>query len=161
MGRTGSRGRPSVHIDLSQLENVCALQATDEEIAAYFRVTQKTIQRRKASKQLLELVDEKTKEKFVGTFVDIMERGKARGKVSVRRALFAIAAGGKHGAAAAAIFLAKNLLGYRDVKEVTGPEGGPIETNSNVTLDLTQLTSDELRSLRGLVAKSQGSTSGD
>jgi len=51
-----------------------------------------------------------------------MERAKAKGRVSVRRNLFRLASGGN---VAAAIFLAKNLLGYRDVvaNEHSG-EGG-------------------------------------
>jgi hypothetical protein len=55
-----------------------------------------------------------------------MERGKAKGRVSVRRNLFRLATNGSLGAN---IFLAKNLLGYKDVvsNEHTGPEGGPIQ----------------------------------
>ena len=55
-----------------------------------------------------------------------MERGKAKGRVSVRRNLFRLATSGNLGAN---IFLAKNLLGYKDVvsNEHSGPEGGPIE----------------------------------
>ena len=54
-----------------------------------------------------------------------MERGRAKGRVSVRRMLFTLAAKGN---VAAAIFLAKNLLGYKDYfsNEHSGPEGGPI-----------------------------------
>ena len=55
-----------------------------------------------------------------------MERGKAKGRVSVRRNLFRLATTVILGAN---IFLAKNLLGYKDVvaNEHSGPEGGPIE----------------------------------
>ena len=55
-----------------------------------------------------------------------MDRAKAKGRVSVRRNLFRLA---NNGNIAAAIFLAKNLLGYRDVlsNEHTGPQGGPLQ----------------------------------
>jgi hypothetical protein len=128
-------GRPHAVIDPIQLEGICALQCTDEEVAAFFRVTQKTIQRRKQNPKRLQLTDDKG-ETFTGTFAEIMERGKARGRVSVRRALFSIAASGKHGCAAAAIFLSKNLLGYRDVQEVTGPNGGALVVEKNPLSDI-------------------------
>src|SRR5690242_17936038 len=44
--REGS-GRKRVNIDLEQLEKLCALQCTDEELAAYFGVSPRTIERRK------------------------------------------------------------------------------------------------------------------
>jgi hypothetical protein len=55
-----------------------------------------------------------------------MERGRAKGRVSVRRNLFKLAGNGNLGAN---IFLAKNLLGYKDVvaNEHSGPAGGPIQ----------------------------------
>jgi len=54
-----------------------------------------------------------------------MERGKAKGRVSVRRNLFHQAGKGN---VAATIFLAKNHLGLKDViaNEHSGPEGAPI-----------------------------------
>jgi hypothetical protein len=55
-----------------------------------------------------------------------MVQAKAKGPLSVRRSLFKLAAAGN---VAAAIFLSKNLLGYRDVvnTEHSGLAGGPIE----------------------------------
>ena len=57
------------HIDIAELEKLCAMQCTDEEIAAWFKVTTRTIERRRK----------------VRKFAEIMDRGKARGKISVRR----------------------------------------------------------------------------
>ena len=57
-------------IDLAELERLSAMQATDEEIAAWFNVTTKTIERRRKKK----------------AFAEVMNRGKAKGRISVRRA---------------------------------------------------------------------------
>lgn len=102
--------RPEANIDLAELEKLCAMQCTDEEIAAFLGVSTRTIERRRK----------------VPSFRETMDRGKAKGRVSVRRNLFRLASAGN---AVANIFLAKNLLGYKDVvsNEHTGPEGGPIQ----------------------------------
>src|SRR6185436_4350718 len=117
--------RPKVKIDLAELEKLCGMQATDEEVAAFFDVSTKTIERRRKNKR----------------FREVMERGKAKGRVSVRRNLFRLANAGN---VAAAIFLSKNLLGYRDVvnTELSGPAGGPIQVAARP--DYSQLTDDEL-----------------
>jgi hypothetical protein len=126
--------RPEAKIDLTELEKLCNMQCTDEEIAAFFGVNKRTIERRRK----------------VAKFRDIMDRAKAKGRVSVRRHLFRQAAGNN---VAAAIFLAKNLLGYRDVvnTEHTGLAGGPIQIAAKP--DLSQLTDDELKQLRKLAEK--------
>jgi len=102
--------RPKSEIDLDELEKLCAMQCTDQEIASILGVSTRTIERRRK----------------VQSFREAMERGKAKGRVSVRRNLFRLATGGNLGAN---IFLAKNLLGYKDVvsNEHSGPEGGPIK----------------------------------
>lgn len=102
--------RPKSRINLEELEKLCAMQCTDEEIAAYFRVSVRTIERRRA----------------VQGFREAIERGRAKGRMSVRRQLFRLANNGNLGAT---IFLAKNLLGYKDrvATEHSGPAGGPME----------------------------------
>jgi hypothetical protein len=45
-GRRGP-GRKPVHIDLVELEKLCALQCTDEEIADWFDVSTRTIESRR------------------------------------------------------------------------------------------------------------------
>src|SRR5207237_4366466 len=110
------------------------MQCTDEEVGAFFGVSTRTIERRRK----------------VEKFRDIMDQGRAKGRVSVRRSLFKLANAGN---IAAAIFLSKNLLGYKDVvnTEHTGLAGGPIQIAA--TPDLSALTDDELKQLRAMADK--------
>ena len=126
--------RPEASIDLAELEKLCGMQCTDEEIAAFFGVSTRTIERRRK----------------VQRFGEVMDRAKAKGRVSVRRSLFRLAGAGN---IAAAIFLAKNLLGYRDVvnTEHSGLAGGPIQIAAKP--DLSQLTDEELQQLRSFADK--------
>src|SRR5215813_13411698 len=105
--------RPRVKIDLTELEKLSGMQCTDEDVAAFFGGSSRTIERRRQQKR----------------FREVMERGKAKGRVSVRRALFRQA---NNGNIAATIFLSKNLLGYKDYvnSELTGVAGGPIQIAS-------------------------------
>src|SRR5258707_8515616 len=57
-------------IDMAELERLSAMQCTDEEIAAWFGVTTRTIERRRKNTK----------------FAEVMNRGKAKGRISVRRA---------------------------------------------------------------------------
>ena len=128
--------RPNVKIDLVELEKLCGMQCTDGEIAAFFGVSTRTIVRRRN----------------VAKFSEIMERAKAKGRISVRRTLFRLAAAGN---VAAAIFLSKNLLGYKDIvaNEHSGPNGGPIAIEQQP--DLSQLTDEELRQLHAFAEKTK------
>jgi hypothetical protein len=109
-GKRPKAGRKPVRIDLKELEKLSSLHCTDEEIAGFFDVNVRTIERRKKKP----------------AFAEAMERGRAKGKLSLRRTLFAQALSGN---TAAGIFLSKNHLGYRDyfANEHSGPDGGPIQ----------------------------------
>jgi hypothetical protein len=119
---------------MAELEKLCGMQCTDQEIAAFFGVSTRTVERRRK----------------VPKFSEIMDQAKAKGRVSVRRSLFKLANAGN---VAAAIFLSKNLLGYRDVvnTEHTGLAGGPIEIAARP--DLSQLSDEELQQLRAITDK--------
>jgi hypothetical protein len=110
-GARSGAGRKHLRINLGELEKLCGLNGTDEEIAGFFGVSVRTIERRKQRP----------------AFADPMQRGRAKGRLSLRRKLFPLALEGN---VAACIFLAKNLLGYRDVlsNEHSGPDGGPIRS---------------------------------
>jgi hypothetical protein len=127
-------GRPEAQIDLEELGKLAALQCTDEEVAAWFGVSTRTIERRRKAAE----------------FNDVMDRGKAKGRVSLRRSLWKLAHAGNP---AANIFLSKNLLGYRDFlnTEHSGPAGGPIQIAARP--DFSQLSDDELRQLRAIAVK--------
>src|ERR1051325_7339707 len=118
-------GRPEAKIDITELEKLAGMQCTDDEIAAFFGISTKTITRRRKNSK----------------FNDVLEHARAKGRVSVRRNLFRLA---NNGNIAAAIFLAKNLLGYRDVvnTEHTGMAGGPIQIAARP--DPSQLTDEEI-----------------
>jgi hypothetical protein len=123
-----------VKIDTAEMEKLCALQCTDEEIASFFGVSVRTIERRRRKP----------------VFAEAMARGRARGRLSLRRSLWGLAAKGNP---AANIFLAKNLLGYRDVlsNEHSGPDGGPIAIDSRP--DFSKLSNEELEQLQKLDEK--------
>ncbi len=84
-----------VDIDLQQVERLASLQCTMEEIAGFFGVSRRTLERRQKNRK----------------FVDAIERGKAKGRISLRRTQFKIAEGGS---AAMAIFMGKQYLGQAE-----------------------------------------------
>ena len=135
-GARPGAGRKAVNISLVEVEKLYLLQCTDAEAASFFEVSTRTIERRKRQ----------------AAFVEAMERGRAKGRLSVRRMLFGQAAKGN---VAAAIFLAKNVLGYRDIvaNELSGPNGAPIELDHKP--DLSQLTDEELQQLRTIAEKTK------
>lgn len=97
MARRGT----SAAIDVEQLEKLCALQATDEEVAAWFNVSTRTIERRRKQAK----------------FCEVMERGKARGRLSIRRAQMKMLESGN---ATMGVWLGKQYLGQTDQIEHRG-----------------------------------------
>ena len=133
-GKRPRAGRKPVIIDLEQVEKLAAIQCTEAEIASIIGVSERIIERRKQQPD----------------FAEAMARGKARGRVSLRRSLWALA---QKGNPAGNIFLAKNLLGYKDyfTNEHSGPDGGPIQIGP--APELGELTNDELKQLAILISK--------
>src|SRR3954466_14057121 len=133
-GKRSGAGRKVVEIDVVELEKLCSLQCTYEEIAAWFNVSVRTIESRRKQPK----------------FAEAMERGKARGRISVRRAQMRLVEAGD---ATMGVWLGKQLLGQRDIvtNEHTGSSGGPIQLA--VKPDLTQLNNEELRQLREIAVK--------
>src|SRR5258707_2858363 len=82
-------------IDMAELERLSAMQCTDEEIAAWFGVTTRTIERRRKNAK----------------FAEVMNRGKAKGRISVRRAQLKLLEAGN---ATMGVWLGKNILGQVD-----------------------------------------------
>ena len=100
-GVRAGAGRKSAPIDVVELEKLCSLQCSDEELAAWFGVSVRTIQGRRAQPE----------------FGDVMRRGKARGKVSVRRAQMRLVEAGN---VPMIIWLGKHLLGQGETRSRAG-----------------------------------------
>ena len=126
--RGGARkgaGRKPVKIDLVELEKLCALQTTDEELAAFFGVSVRTIEKRR------------TQAKFAAA----MTRGKAIGRISIRRAQMKLLEARN---ATMGVWLGKMLLGQRDVRpiELSGPNGQPAKISLEAIDDILRQVSE-------------------
>lgn len=103
-------GRPREVIDLDELTKLCALQCTQADIASWFGVSRPTIERRVAEDP---------------EFREAMERGYARGRISLRRRQIQRA---EAGGDVMLIWLGKQYLGQTDRVEsrISGADGGPL-----------------------------------
>lgn len=103
-GKRKGAGRKPVQIDLFQLERLCAIQCTDEELAGIFGVTTRTIENKRKKPE----------------YAEAMRCGRAKGRLSVRRVKLL-----ERGNPSIAIWLGKQYLGQRDVTpiELSGPDG--------------------------------------
>jgi hypothetical protein len=114
---TRGAGRPEgsgIEIDLDELEKLCGLHATQADIAGWFNVSLSTIEKRAASRDLLDFNGTKT------TFREIMERGSAKGRVSLRRLQMKAAESGN---STMLVWLGKQLLGQKDQVKVEHSAG--------------------------------------
>ena len=91
MAERGTR----TEIDMGELEKLCQLQCTDEEIASWFNVSTRTIERRRLEPG----------------FAEVMTRGKAKGRISVRRMQMKLL---EEGNATMGVWLGKQILGQTD-----------------------------------------------
>lgn len=109
-GNRPGAGRKPVEFDLVELEKLCSLHCTNEEIAAWFHCSVRTV----------ETYSKKPE------FAEVMERGRAKGRIAVRRAQMKLLDAGN---ATMGVWLGKQLLGQRDVTpiELSGAEGKPIQ----------------------------------
>lgn len=89
------RGRPKAEINFEELEKLAGLQCTQDEIASWFKVDRRTIIRLFKKPEVQEVV----------------ERGKAAGRTSLRRAQFTAAMKGNP---ALLIWLGKQILGQKE-----------------------------------------------
>lgn len=95
-------GRPRKEINEKQFKNLCAMQCTEEEIAAWFDCS-------------IDTINNWCKQTFGNTFSDTYKVFSANGKISLRRAQMKLA----EKSAAMAIFLGKNMLNQTDRVEQT------------------------------------------
>jgi hypothetical protein len=114
-GKRNGAGRRPVQIDLVELEKLCSLHCTDEDIAAFFGVSVRTIETRRKNLE----------------FKEAMNRGRAKGRISLRRSQMKLV---EKGSAPMAIWLGKQWLHQRDVTpiELTGAKGKPVALSLEV-----------------------------
>jgi hypothetical protein len=109
-GNRPGAGRKTIFIDLAELEKLCSLHCTDEDIAAFFGVSVRTIETRRKKLE----------------FAEAMSRGRAKGRISLRRAQMKLV---EKGNAPMSIWMGKQWLNQRDVTpiELSGPNGQPVK----------------------------------
>jgi hypothetical protein len=129
-------GRPPVKIDKDIFEKLCGLQCTLFEIASMFGCERRA-------------VENWCKREYHRPFSEVFAEKRGRGKVSLRRLQWQHA----EKSPAMAIFLGKNYLGQSDkqVTELSGPNGGPVEVEQEH--DLSMLSMSELATLNAILAK--------
>lgn len=119
------QGRPAKEFDLAEVEKLGMLGATAAEMAAWFNVGLRTIERRMGAKE--------------GEFRRSYDRGFGRLKISLRRQQIEAAKGGN---VAMLIWLGKQLLEQADKREVR--EEATV-TQKTATLELTPEDEEFLR----------------
>ena len=100
---------------MDELEKLASIHCTDAEIAGFFGIARETFCRRKK-----------------GAVLETLERGRAKGRASLRRAQWAAAMKGDR---TMLVWLGKQLLGQKDKAEheVTGADGNPLIPAIQVT----------------------------
>lgn len=96
-------GRPKKRIDFKDVDKLCSLQCTAEEIASFLEVSVDTLERR-------------IREKFDLTFAEYFSLKNGAGKISLRRRQWQAAESGN---VAMLIWLGKQYLGQSDKSEHT------------------------------------------
>ena len=98
-------GKPPTNLDLEELEKLCGLQCTMEEMGAWFGLNARTM-KVKASQP---------------KYREVMQRGYAKGRISVRRNQMKLL---EEGNATMGVWLGKQLLGQRDDPRDAPAAGG-------------------------------------
>lgn len=94
--------RPRIEIDEGQFKKLCAIQCTEEEIAAWFKCSVDTIERW-------------CQREFKMSFAEAFKTWSADGKISLRRTQFRMAETN----CSMAIWLGKQYLGQKESVETT------------------------------------------
>lgn len=112
--------REKIELNLLNLESLCRLNCTYDEIAAYFNVSTKTIQRRYNEEP---------------DFQEAIDRGRGHGKLSLRRQQMKLA---EEGNATMLVWLGKQLLNQRDKQEIENHNHNDIISIEIVNPDAVQ-----------------------
>ena len=122
-------GRPVKTIDFEQLDRLCNIQCTLEEIASFFDVSADTIERR-------------IKEEYGITFAEHYAKKAKIGRISLRRKQYQVAVDGN---TTMLIFLGKQYLNQSDKQEIQQQVTGnqTITVNQDNILDLIKKTAKD------------------
>ena len=135
-GRNGDLGgRPRLEIDMVEVEKLCAMQCPRHEIAAWFLCSIESIDKRIADKATYYEVEDSDSpgQKIRLTFAEVMGRGYARGKISMRRQQIKML---NEGNGTMGVWLGKQYLGQKDVVIHANPDGTPIQSSPiNIVID--------------------------
>lgn len=133
---------PALKPDAKTLKQVMGLgqiQATTKECAAVLGVSEPTFIKFKADHPIV---------------AETLDAGRETGKASLRRMQFDAA---KKGNPTMLIWLGKQMLGQRDRKEHSGPNGGPIPTMQLDPEQLKGMSDEEIAALESVLGKLGGS----
>jgi hypothetical protein len=108
--------RPQKPIDWADVDKLCGLQCTEEEIAQFLGVSVDTLARRCQADHEM-------------SFAEYFDQKRGVGRVSLRRSQWQLA---QKGNATMLIWLGKQYLGQKDksVQELSGIDGKPIQTSA-------------------------------
>ena len=101
----------TVFYDLGEVYRLRALGCRTQEIADFFQVNRKTIERRRVDQP---------------GFLEAWKKGRADCQQQLRAAQIDVAVNDKN--AQMLIWLGKNMLKQKDKQEISGPDDGPIQT---------------------------------
>lgn len=118
----GIMGRPRKEINVKEFEKLCGLHCTKDEIAAFFDMSEETL-------------EERIKEIYGETFSVVFRKKRGQGKISLRRKQWLMA----DKSAAMAIFLGKNLLGQSDKQEIE------MQQTVNKVFDISKMSKEEYK----------------
>jgi hypothetical protein len=124
-GHGGARrgaGRKPVEPDLIELEKLCALYCTNLDLAQYYGVTERTVEKWKKNP----------------TYAKAMDLGRAKARLSIRRKQMQLLDAGN---VAMAIHLGKTVLGQREVTpiELSGSQDNPLRISLEVLDEIQKL----------------------
>lgn len=91
-------GRPKIEVDFAEVDKLCQIQCTGEEIASFFGISYDTLERR-------------CKEQFKVSLAEYIKEKSAKGKSSLRRLQWKAAMNGN---VTMLIWLGKQYLGQTD-----------------------------------------------
>ena len=91
-------GRPKIEVDFAEVDKLCQIQCTGEEIASFFGISYDTLERR-------------CKEQFKVSLAEYIKEKSAKGKSSLRRLQWKAAMNGN---VTMLIWLGKQYLGQAD-----------------------------------------------